>query len=86
VTLSSNKLEGEKHPWEATALLSMYVHKIFSIKAWFRLLMGRSEYKNIITNNYCIHLWDTYSHDYLKTINPNNILFPFSSVFFRPHG
>ena len=31
------------------------------------------EYKKIISNNYCIHLWDTYSHSYLKTIDENNI-------------
>lgn len=32
-----------------------------------------NEYKQIIKNNYCIHLWDTYSHKYLKTLNENNI-------------
>lgn len=31
-------------------------------------------YKNIIKNNYCIHLWDTYSHSYLKTLTENDIL------------
>jgi len=30
-------------------------------------------YKNIITNNYCIHLWDTYSHDYLKNLTKDVI-------------
>ena len=27
------------------------------------------EYKKIISKSYCIHLWDTYSHKYLKTID-----------------
>jgi GT2 family glycosyltransferase/mannosyltransferase OCH1-like enzyme len=31
------------------------------------------EYKKIISNNYCIHLWDTYSNEYLKKINENYI-------------
>ena len=31
------------------------------------------QYKNIIANNYCIHLWDTYSHNYLKTLDENKI-------------
>ena len=30
-------------------------------------------YKNIVSNNYCIHLWDTYSHNYLKKLTENNI-------------
>ena len=32
-----------------------------------------NEYKKIIGNNYCIHLWDTYSNSYLKTLNENTI-------------
>lgn len=32
------------------------------------------EYKKIIKNNYCIHLWDTYSHSYLKTLTEDIIL------------
>jgi len=32
------------------------------------------EYKKIVKNNYCIHLWDTYSHNYLKKLNENDIL------------
>ena len=32
------------------------------------------EYKKIIDNNYCIHLWDTYSNKYLKTLDENTIL------------
>jgi GT2 family glycosyltransferase/mannosyltransferase OCH1-like enzyme len=31
------------------------------------------EYKSIITNNYCIHLWDTYSNNYLKNLTENFI-------------
>ena len=37
------------------------------------LVINKQEYKDIINNNYCIHLWDTYSHDYLKHINQENI-------------
>jgi len=37
------------------------------------LVNKKQEYTNIINNNYCIHLWDTYSHNYLKNINENNI-------------
>jgi len=32
------------------------------------------EYKKIINNNFCIHLWDTYSHDYLSSLTPEKIL------------
>jgi len=32
------------------------------------------EYKKIIKNNYCIHLWDTYSYDYLKELTVEKIL------------
>lgn len=32
------------------------------------------EYKKLISNNYCIHLWDTYSHQYLKTLTHEIIL------------
>jgi mannosyltransferase OCH1-like enzyme len=35
--------------------------------------MNIDEYKKIISNNYCIHLWDTYSNNYLKNINENYI-------------
>jgi len=31
------------------------------------------DYKNIINNNYCIHLWDTYSTNYLKNLTENYI-------------
>jgi hypothetical protein len=37
------------------------------------LTVNKGEYKDIINNNYCIHLWDTYSHNYLKNINEENI-------------
>ena len=30
-------------------------------------------YKKIIKNNYCIHLWDTYSNEYLKKLTVDNI-------------
>ena len=30
-------------------------------------------YRKIIENNYCIHLWDTYTNKYLKTINEKYI-------------
>ena len=33
-----------------------------------------NEYKKFIDNNYCIHLWDTYSNDYLKKLNEIRIL------------
>jgi GT2 family glycosyltransferase len=32
------------------------------------------EYKKIIKNNYCIHLWDTYSYEYLKELTVEKIL------------
>jgi mannosyltransferase OCH1-like enzyme len=47
------------------------------------------DYKNIINNNYCIHLWDTYSSNYLKnltekTIFENNTLYNiFSRKFLK---
>lgn len=39
-----------------------------------------NEYKKIINNNYCIHLWDTYSHEYLKTLN-ENIVFSKNTIY-----
>ena len=39
-----------------------------------------NEYKKIIGNNYCIHLWDTYSNDYLKTLN-ENIVFSKNTIY-----
>ena len=32
------------------------------------------EYKKIINTNFCIHLWDTYSHNYLSLLTPEEIL------------
>jgi hypothetical protein len=32
------------------------------------------QYKHIISNNYCIHLWDTYTHNILKKLTENDIL------------
>lgn len=32
-----------------------------------------NEYKKIIENNFCIHLWDTYSNKYLKKLNEKTI-------------
>ena len=55
-------------------------HNSFFYPLWYdihKILFSETydinEYKNIIKNNYCIHLWDTYSHDYLKTLNENFI-------------
>jgi len=39
-----------------------------------------NEYKKIINSNYCIHLWDTYSHEYLKTLN-ENIIFSTNTIY-----
>lgn len=47
VTLSSSKLEEENHPWQAGALLLMYINKILNMNAWLRLLTGKSEYKKL---------------------------------------
>jgi mannosyltransferase OCH1-like enzyme len=38
------------------------------------------EYKKIILNNYCIHLWDTYSNTYLKTLT-ENIIFTTNTIY-----
>ena len=32
------------------------------------------EYKKIINNNYCIHLWDTYSNEYLSNLTEDYLL------------
>jgi hypothetical protein len=37
-------------------------------------------YKNIIKNNYCIHLWDTYSNEYLKLLN-SEIIFSKNTLY-----
>lgn len=42
--------------------------------------ISKDEYKKIINNNYCIHLWDTYSHEYLKTLN-ENIVFSQNTIY-----
>jgi len=47
------------------------------------------EYKKFIKHNYCIHLWDTYSHNYLKKLtekdifNKNTLYNIFSRKFLR---
>lgn len=33
-----------------------------------------NEYKKLINNNYCVHLWDTYSHNYLSKLTEDDIL------------
>ncbi len=38
------------------------------------------EYKKIIKNNYCIHLWDTYSNNHLKSLN-ESIIFNKNSLY-----
>jgi GT2 family glycosyltransferase len=35
--------------------------------------LQNNAYKKIIQNNYCIHLWDTYSNEYLKKLTLDNI-------------
>jgi len=42
--------------------------------------INKDEYKKIINNNYCIHLWDTYSNEYLKTLN-ENIIFSKNTIY-----
>jgi mannosyltransferase OCH1-like enzyme len=38
------------------------------------------EYKKIIKNNYCIHLWDTYSNNYLKSLT-EDIIFSKNTIY-----
>ena len=38
------------------------------------------EYKKIIKNNYCIHLWDTYSNNYLKSLT-EDIIFTKNTIY-----
>ena len=38
------------------------------------------EYKKIIKNNYCIHLWDTYSNNYLRSLT-ENIIFEKNTIY-----
>ena len=40
----------------------------------FNEKLNINEYKKIINNNYCIHLWDTYSNDYLSKLDEEKIL------------
>jgi GT2 family glycosyltransferase len=61
-------------------LIKILDHSSFFYPLWYTIhdiLFNNNynieEYKKIISNNYCIHLWDTYSHNYLKTIDENNI-------------
>ena len=55
-------------------------YKTFFYPLWYDIKdilfnnnFNTEEYKNIIKNNYCIHLWDTYSNEYLKTLNTDII-------------
>ena len=71
-------------PFELSKIYSKDI-KILSSKAFFYPLWydindilfnsnySIDNYKNIIKNNYCIHLWDTYSSVYLKSIDENYI-------------
>jgi mannosyltransferase OCH1-like enzyme/GT2 family glycosyltransferase len=72
-------------PLELSREYSKYI-KILNSKSFFYPLwydintilfdekISIEEYKKIIKNNYCIHLWDTYSHSYLKTLTEEKIL------------
>ena len=42
--------------------------------------INREEYKKIILNNYCIHLWDTYSNNYLKSLT-EEIIFSKNTLY-----
>jgi len=71
-------------PYELSKLYSKDI-KILSSKAFFYPLWydindilfntnySIDNYKNIIKDNYCIHLWDTYSSTYLKSLNEEYI-------------
>ena len=71
-------------PFELSKLYSKDI-KILNSKAFFYPLwydindilfnenFNIDNYKNIIKDNYCIHLWDTYSSVYLKSLNENLI-------------
>lgn len=38
------------------------------------------QYKDIISNSYCIHLWDTYNANYLKMLS-ENMIFEYNSLY-----
>ena len=71
-------------PLELSKIYSKYI-KILSCNSFFYPLWydmknvlfneeyNIENYKKIIEHNYCIHLWDTYFHKYLKTLSYNNI-------------
>ena len=40
----------------------------------FSTKINIEEYKNFINKNYCIHLWDTYTNDYLIQLNEKKII------------
>ena len=40
----------------------------------FNQNINMDEYKHFIEKNYCIHLWDTYTHDYLSTLTEKKVL------------
>ena len=56
-------------------------HNSFFYPLWYHIKdilfnenYDKEEYKNIVLNSYCIHLWDTYSHNILKKLTERDIL------------
>lgn len=61
--------------------ITVLKHNAFFYPLWYTIndilfneKYDLEEYKKIIKNNYCIHLWDTYSHNYLKNLTEEYIL------------
>ena len=66
----------EKYPNEITVIN----YNSFFYPMWddiegilFNGKIDNGEYEKIIKNNYCIHLWDTYTHNILKTYTEKSI-------------
>jgi mannosyltransferase OCH1-like enzyme len=62
-------------------------YKAFFYPLWYNIndilfneKYGIDQYKDIVLNNYCIHLWDTYSNDHLKKLN-ENIIFSHNTLY-----
>ena len=62
-------------------LITILDHNSFYNPLWYDIHdylfneeININNYKDLVNTNYCIHLWDTYTHDYLSKLTEKNIL------------
>jgi hypothetical protein len=62
-------------------LITILDHNSFYNPLWYDIHdylfneeLNINNYKDLVNTNYCIHLWDTYTNDYLSKLNEDDIL------------